>query len=397
MRSRLRRRILPAGVLFILIAASDFATAVFAQIIENPAKPKASNAGRVVVAEQVLAISDEGTSDYYFKWPHGLRTGPDGSLSLLDRDQALRFDENGKFLGNLLKKGQGPGEVNSPGACLATTRNVIIISNYPDKIVFLDPAGKFEKEIPIRQEGRTILSILLYHGGSFLFSGWDFPRTTGDPKTVEVPQKFFAVSEATGEVKNLTTFTTKAFVITAAGGGGGMFPVMDLITTPFQEKFLALAHTEEYLVKIYDPAANTVVREFRRAYERVKGEPLTAAEKKGGVLAGGQHYTRPERKFENDVKNILARDNEIWAVTSTKDKTKGVLVDVFDGEGVYQDCFWLKLPEPALENVLSPGSCALDDDSLWIVEHSEDDTYTIKKYRIVAEGTAEPESKGGGE
>ena len=70
----------------------------FGQVIENPAEPKAKNAGRVVVPEEVLTISDEGTSDYYFKWPRGLRTAPDGSLLLIDENQALRFDKDGKFI-----------------------------------------------------------------------------------------------------------------------------------------------------------------------------------------------------------------------------------------------------------------------------------------------------------
>ena len=353
------------------------------QIIENPAKPKAANAGRVIVPEEVLAISDEGTTDYYFKWPHTLKTGPDGSLVLIDRDQVLRFDKNGKFQGNFLKKGQGPGEVNSPGACLATAKNVIVISNYPNKIVFFDLSGRFEKEIAVRQQGRAPSSILLYQGGNFIFRTWDFPQTTGDPKIVETPQTIVAVSEETGEVKTLSPFMTKAFVITSAGGGGGTFDIVSLITTPFQEKLLALTHTEEYLLKIYDPASNRVLKEFQRTYERVKGEPLTEAEKKGGVLVGGQHYTRPERKFENDIKNVLARDNEIWAVTSTKDKARGVLIDVFDGDGIYRDCFWLKLPEAGLRNIISPGQCALDGEYLWMVEWSEDETFSIKKYRVI--------------
>jgi hypothetical protein len=79
----------------------------------------------------------------------------------------------------------------------------------------------------------------------------------------------------------------------------------------------------------------------------------------------------------------LTRGDEIWAVTSTKDKSKGVLVDVFDGEGVYRDSIYLKLPETALKSVLSPGSCALDGDFLWVVERSEDETFAIKKYRVV--------------
>ena len=81
------------------------------EVIENSAKPKAANAGRVIAPEEVLAISDEGTSDYYFKWPHALAAGPDGGLLLTDVDQVLWFGGDGRFLGNLFKKGQGPGEM----------------------------------------------------------------------------------------------------------------------------------------------------------------------------------------------------------------------------------------------------------------------------------------------
>jgi hypothetical protein len=35
-----------------------------------------------------------------------------------------------------------------------------------------------------------------------------------------------------------------------------------------------------------------------------------------------------------------------------------------------------------MTGVLSPGSCALDGDFLWVVERSEDETVTIKKYWI---------------
>ena len=45
------------------------AISLSAQIIENPAKPKAPNSGRVVEAKEILSISDENTSDYYFKFP----------------------------------------------------------------------------------------------------------------------------------------------------------------------------------------------------------------------------------------------------------------------------------------------------------------------------------------
>ncbi len=96
----------------------SFSAMLSAQIVENPAKPKAANAGRVVTPTEVLSISDEGRSDYYFKYPQQLATAPDGSLFVIDENQLLWFGPDGAFERNLFKKGQGPGEMASAGACL---------------------------------------------------------------------------------------------------------------------------------------------------------------------------------------------------------------------------------------------------------------------------------------
>lgn len=374
--------LIPAVVLLFLIGSFVPPAAVFGQVIENTAKPKASDAGRVVTPQEVVAISDEGTSDYYFKWPRGLRAAPGGSLLLTDEDQVLEFDANGRFVRNLFKKGQGPGEMPYPGAGVATEKAIVVYSGYPSKLVYFSPSGQYEKEAAVRAEGQTRMNLIGYQAGRFYFEAGKFPRTTGDPDFVDNPRTMLAVDVSDGAVKPLATFVTRAWVVTSPGGGGGAFDVTSLIAVPFQNKLLALIHTEDYLIRLFDPAANKVVREFRRAYTRVKGLPLTESEKKGGIILNGQHYTCPERKFENDIKNVLTRDGEIWAVTSTQDKAKGVLIDVFDGEGVYRDCFWLELPEPALGSVLSPGKCVLDGEFLWVVERAADETFSIKKYKV---------------
>jgi len=374
------KRVLAAGIIAVVFG---IAAPGLAQIVENPAKPKAADAGRVIVPEEVLAISDEGTSDFYFKSPDHLRTGPDGSLLVRDADQVLRFDKDGKFLRNLFKKGQGPGEMPYPGMPVATDSHIVVFSGYPGKLVFFDRNGRYEKEIAVRAEGQTSLRLIGYQAGRFYFDRHEFPRTSGDPDFVDNPRTIVAVGDTDGSIAALAAFVTRAWVVTL-GGGGGMFAITSLIAVPFGESLLALAHTEDYLIKLLDPAVNRVVREFRRAYPRVKGEPL------GDIRINNKHYTRPERKFENDIKNLLTRDGEIWAVTSTKDKAKGILIDVFDGDGVYRDGFFLKLPEAAIGNILLPGQSALDGEFLWIVERSEDGTYTIKKYRVM---TSPPEGQ----
>jgi hypothetical protein len=373
-----------AGVL--LVIGSEAAPGV-GQIIENPAKPKAANAGRVVVAEEVLAISDEGTSEFYFYWPRDPRTAPDGSLLLSDKDQILLFGPDGKFRRNFFKKGQGPGEVTYFGVCWPTDKNVIVQSVYPNKLILFDHAGKYEREIrmgTLPGTRRPQALLLLVRGEEYYFRAWDSPPfEKEEPEFVDMPRTILALNAATGELKTLATFSTKAYIQASPGGGGGAhYPVTDLIAVRFKEKYIALTHTEEYRIKIYEPGTNTIVREFRRIYDRVKPEPLTEEQKKGGAMIGNKPFRPPEMKYQNDIRNLLARGEEIWAVTSTKDEAKGILVDVFDGAGVYRDCFWLKLPEAALKSLLLPGQSALDGDFLWIVERSEDGTSTIKKYRL---------------
>ena len=217
-----------AGAMFISLAAAGFG-----QVIENPARPKAANAGRVVTPIEVLAISDEGTSDFYFNWPFGLAPGPDGSLLLRDRDQVLVFDANGKFLRNLFKKGQGPGETPWPGTPIWTGKDIVVYASSPDKLVFFDRTGRYQREVPVRPEGRSGPTLIGYLAGRFYFESGEFPRTTGDPDFVDNPRTIVAANEADGSVTSLATFITRAWVVTSPSGAGGMFPITSLIAVPF--------------------------------------------------------------------------------------------------------------------------------------------------------------------
>jgi len=369
----------------------SFSAMLSAQVVENPAKPLAKDAGRVVTPTEVLSISDEGRSDFYFKRPGLLRLAPDGSLVLQDENQVLLFDSAGRFKQNFFKKGQGPGEVSYVSDCLPTEKNIIVHSAYPNKLVFFDYSGRYEREVKagtLPGSKRALSRIVLALGGSYILQSYDFPEFKGsDPYFEEVPHTILMMDDETGEVRALQPFLTRIYAMAAPGGGGAVHDVTRLITVPFKEKFLALIHSEEYLIKIFDPASNRVVREFRRTYARVKPEPLTKEEKEGGAMIGDKPFRRPALEFQNDISNILTRDSEIWAVTSTKDKAKGLLVDVFDDGGTYRDSFFLKLPGTAGRSLYTPGFCALDGEFLWVVERSEDETFSIKKYRVASSQT----------
>jgi hypothetical protein len=64
------------------------------------------------------------------------------------------------------------------------------------------------------------------------------------------------------------------------------------------------------------------------------------------------------------------------------DKQKGILVDLFSGEGKYLDNFYLPLPGIKRPDSLESTSYTIVGDYLYIVEPDEEDTPTIVKYRI---------------
>jgi hypothetical protein len=353
------------------------------EVIENPAKPRAKNAGRIVVPKEVLSVSDEGRSDYYFKWPRGLRVAPDGSFFLRDENQFLQFDKDGRLERNLFKKGQGPGEMVYFSGCFLIPEHVVALASDPGKLLWFSYAGTYERETPVRQEGQAFLSPLAFLGGTFYFHSSEIPNAAGEPGVIDVPQAIVGLPEGSTDLTPVASFPIRAFVVTSGGGGArGMISINELLSVPFQAQYLALVHTSEYLLKIYDPASKAVLKEFRRAYERVKKPPEQDEKKKPRVGINGKWYTAPDQKYANDIANIFARKDEIWAVTSTRDKAKGILIDVFGGEGTYQDCFYLQLPEAALNSLISPSLATLAGDFLYLVTKNPDETSVIKKYLV---------------
>jgi len=98
-------------ILWVLSAlmVSALSAAPAAQFIENPGTPPAKNAGRQIKITEVLRITDED-GNFYFKSPGSLQIAPDGSIFVVDDKQFLKFNKEGKFIANLQKTGEGPGE-----------------------------------------------------------------------------------------------------------------------------------------------------------------------------------------------------------------------------------------------------------------------------------------------
>jgi len=349
-------------------------------------RPQNPDAGRIRTLTPVLTISDEDGSKFYFKRPSQPQCGPDGSIYVLDEKQIIRFDAQGRFVRNYFRAGQGPGELNYVIGYAFETNDLIVLNASPRKFVRFDPDGKFVSEAPLPQDMAPLLLIGCARNNALILKGAFPPREEmkGLEGTVEIRNPILALPLAGGREKQIGVFTTRMYYQNAAGGVGGsaMAPFGKHIIKAWGNDALAVFDDEEYAVKLLDPATGKVIQTLRRSYPRVKTPPEERDGIPTGTAINGREVRRPAPKYAPDIVHLLARGEELWVVTSTRIKEKGVLVDVFDRKGIYSDSFYLSIPIWPEKHLTRPDPIALQDDFLLCLEKTEDGTYLLRKYKI---------------
>lgn len=377
MRMPIRLKLISAVLFFI----SAFLIAAYSQtIIENPAKAENPKSGRVVELKEVMRIAEE-SQEFYFKFPNSIKVAPDGSIFVRDENEFLQFDKNGKFIRNLFKKGQGPNEMERMGQYQFAKDHLIVHCNLPNKVLWFDYNGQVVKEIMIHE---MRLDFRSFYKDKYYFIRQEFPRFEKREVTFDLNFELLSVSEDDKELKTLVTFPTRYFVYTE-GGARGFIPIARQLDAPYQDRFFFISHTSEYLIKVFEAETNQVVRSFLRKYHRINWDKNR---KRSGVMFGNKPINPPPQKYENDIRDLWVNGDKLWVVTSTFDKDKGFLVDVFDVNGKFLDSFFLLQPDKAhearMDKLMDYGVkiMTVDGEFLYISEEDESGNLFIVKYRM---------------
>jgi hypothetical protein len=334
------------------------------EIIKNPEQPNNPAAGRIPQLREIVRLSDE-SGEFYFKYPQFVKRGGDESLYILDSNQLLHFDSRGKFLGNYFKKGQGPGELNFVSNIDFDGDAVVAHSYNPDKLVWLDGRGRLIRDISLVNSGGRG-NLLFFDQTTFYHLETRMPRDEVKSKIGRLDGVLRSISADGRTVKELTSFPIRMFLV----DGAMMYDA--IVTVPLNRRYLAVSHTKEYAIKLYDCRKPGLLRVFDRKYKRVAaaGNALGPAIKsKTGTL-----YKMPDSEWADDVAGLFAYEDVLWVQTSTHDKDKGILFDVFNLEGKYIDAFFLKSTGRLL---------GVQGDVLFIRETTPEQTIQIAGYRIV--------------
>jgi len=348
--------------------------------IKNPAKAGNPKYGRIVELREVMRISGE-SRDYYFKFPRSIKVAPDGSIFVKDDNEFLQFDKNGKFIRNLFKKGQGPNEMESMGQYQFAKDYLIVHCNLPNKVICFDYNGQVIKEIMIHEKS---LDFQFLYRDMYYFLRFAFPKFEKREEVFDLNYELVSLSADGKDLKILMSFPTRYYSYSGKGAGA-IIPIAKLVAAPFQGRLLFISHTSEYLIKVFDSEVNKVVRSFERKYRRVNWDKNRI---RSGVVFGNKPINPPPQKYENDIREMWVNGDQLWVVTSTFDKSKGFLVDVFDANGKFLDSFFLHQPDEVrlsrMDKLMDYGvkMMTVAGEFLYFSEEDESGNLFIVKYRM---------------
>lgn len=330
------------------------------EIIQNPKKPLNLNAGRILEVEEMFRITDE-SGEFFFKWASDLQIADDGSIFLTDENQFLKFTSDGKYIKNIFKKGQGPGEIQSPWYYYhLQDENIFIYDPMNTKIIFMDQEGKLIEEFRLTE--RYVQFIGLWKD-NFILTKYIWPdmeEPTG--KVFDIPGKILFISKEGDIINECSGILWKIFLHPNLGTR------IPLLATRISEdgKACFISDPDEYMVSVLDLEKLEFIRKFKRDYPRVK-RPKRKTPSRSSIKI-------PEIKYENDIVYLYNFKGNLWVETSTDDDKKGTLYDVFNRVGQYIDSFWLDKGESLITTY---------GDYLFVREQDEDGNISIVKYRVL--------------
>jgi hypothetical protein len=363
----------PLAIVSIFMLSAAFGQ----ETVTLPAKPKSPRAGRVLGLREVFRISD-AQGGFFFKNPGNIQPAPDGGVLVVDEGEFLRFDAAGKFVVDMFRAGQGPGELQQIENYLIRGTEVLAFQRNPMKCVLTDLDGKFLREV---KPDAPVSRLLGRCGDRLLMAANSFPAIDKVQKpegeVLDIVWTLVLMSEEGRVEETSLTYPTKWFAKRLPGA-----LIADnltfLLCAPLEDGLVAVANEEGYVIRIADPAKGTAVRTIRRDYRRVRYEP----EKLPDAPGAARRLSAPRDHF-NDIQKLFAVDGRIWAVTSTVDPAKGVLVDVISPGGEYLDSFFLPLPKGVGLHGLGRYPLTVSGRAMLALETLEDGRLEVVKYEIL--------------
>lgn len=282
-----------------------------------------------------LSIGGGGNPDESLSQVSTFVVDGEGGVFALDfKEQKIKvFDKAGKFVRQMGKPGQGPGELGMATGIQLMADNTLVVEDATNRrLALFKPTGEFLKNISIA--GMTgLVNILMDGKGNAI--GREIAVVEGTSKM------FFEIKKFDPNLKPLFTLDKIEFRVPLPGSGTKI-NILDMISayqfSPAGNIYYG--RNADYEIKVYGPDGKPV-RTIQKDYDRVKVTQADIDEMLERMPIAvpdvniKEMFTFPEYfpPFQGFILDDLGR---LYVRTFTKGKAKGEYVfDVFDADGVF--------------------------------------------------------------
>jgi hypothetical protein len=339
---------------------------------KKPTPPKGQLATLKLTEEQSFGLGEN--PDEAFSEVTAFVVDAAGTVFGLDsKDRRVKvFDRSGKFLRQIGKPGQGPGELGTPANLQLTNDNNLMITDATNgKLSIFKLSGEHVKDISTA--GRLgFVSVSLDAQGNFL--GQEMGVSPGENKM------FYEIKKFDPSLKPLFTLDKIEFAIPLPGSGAKI-NVLEM-TSVYQfdgSGNILFGRGNAYEIRVYSPEGKHI-RTIQKDYtpEKLTQQDIDEMlERLSSVPTGAQVkdlISFPET-FPPIQNFILDDQGRLYVRTFAKGKAKGEwTVDVFDSEGRFIAQFITKADLRIIKEGKAYG-----------IEETDDGFRVIKRYGVTWE------------
>jgi len=318
------------------IAAQKIKTVDGVAVVSNGKKPVSvkGQPAKIALVEE-LTIGGGGNPDESLSQVSTFVVDGEGGVFALDfKEQKIKvFDKSGKYLRQIGKPGQGPGELGMASGIQFLADGTLVVEDATNRrLAYFKPDGEFIRNISTSGM-LALVNILMDGQGNFI--GRAMGITEGNAKM------FFEIKKFDADLKPLFTLDKIEFPVPIPGSGTKL-NILDMISayqfSPAGNIYYG--RNADYEIKVYSPEGKPV-RAIQKEYERVKVTPADIDEMLERIpnMAPGvnvkEMFSFPEY-FPPFQFFLLDDQGRLYVRTFTKGKAKGEYVfDVFDADGVF--------------------------------------------------------------
>jgi hypothetical protein len=325
-------------------------------IVKNPKEPIYGE--DVFSIEEELSIGEaEGSEEYMFSRLRSLAVDDEERIYVLDSKEAhvKVFDRQGKYLRTIGRKGQGPGEFQSPLTVYITGQNELVVEDITRQLAFFSLEGKFKRNLLTAKTGA--LAIDMDSEGNLI--------ATVIVREQENPR--YELQKFDPDLNYLHSLGSSPLRSATPGGYNPFSPIIQSEINCYDR--VVVAYPEKYELKIYDKSG-TMIRKVMKEYDPVEIteeeiKEVTEARPVEGNLSIPKYHNAYRWVITDDEGRMFIRTYE-GAVNSNE-----YYHDVFDEEGKYI----AKIP-------LGFFPRAWKNNKLYTIEADEDGYQYVKRYKV---------------